>query len=124
MSQLKGACIIGQSGGPSSVINASADGAIKTALESDSVTRVLGERIEPVANGRLGRQFQHDRNCQRQSDGNAAKRPFPKQERGDERDERAQARCRIERKVNARRARVFRKRIPNSTDARGHPPFG
>ena len=42
MSQLKGACIIGQSGGPSSVINASAYGAIKTALESDSVTRVLG----------------------------------------------------------------------------------
>ena len=42
MSQLKGACIIGQSGGPTSVINASAYGAIKTALESDSITRVLG----------------------------------------------------------------------------------
>ena len=42
MSQLKGACIIAQSGGPTSVINASAYGAIKTALESDSITRVLG----------------------------------------------------------------------------------
>jgi len=42
MSELKGACIIGQSGGPSSVINASAYGAIKTALESNTITRVLG----------------------------------------------------------------------------------
>ena len=41
---LKGACIIGQSGGPSSVINASAYGAIKTALESEAITRVLGAR--------------------------------------------------------------------------------
>ena len=43
MSELKGACIIGQSGGPSAVINASAYGAIKTALENPSVTRVLGD---------------------------------------------------------------------------------
>ena len=42
MSQLKGACIIGQSGGPTSVINASAYGAIKTALGEDCITRVLG----------------------------------------------------------------------------------
>ena len=42
MSQLKGACIIGQSGGPTSVINASAYGAIKTALENENITRVLG----------------------------------------------------------------------------------
>ena len=42
MSQLKGACIIGQSGGHTSVINASAYGAIKTALENESITRVLG----------------------------------------------------------------------------------
>ncbi len=42
MSQLKGACIIGQSGGPSAVINASAYGAIKTALECDDITQVLG----------------------------------------------------------------------------------
>ena len=42
MNQLKGACIIGQSGGPTSVINASAYGAIKTALENENITRVLG----------------------------------------------------------------------------------
>ena len=42
MSTLKGACIIGQSGGPSSVINASAYGAIKTALDSDVITKVYG----------------------------------------------------------------------------------
>ena len=42
MSELKGACIIGQSGGPTSVINASAYGAIKTALENESVTKVYG----------------------------------------------------------------------------------
>ena len=40
--QLKGACIIGQSGGPTAVINASAYGVIKTALESPAITRVLG----------------------------------------------------------------------------------
>ena len=42
MSQLRGACIIGQSGGPSSAINASAYGAIRTALDSDAITQVLG----------------------------------------------------------------------------------
>lgn len=42
MSELKGACIIGQSGGPSSVINASAYGAIKTALGCGAITRVFG----------------------------------------------------------------------------------
>ncbi len=40
--QLKGACIIGQSGGPTAVINASAYGVIKTALESPTITKVLG----------------------------------------------------------------------------------
>ncbi len=39
---LKGAAIIGQSGGPSAVINASAYGAIKTALDNENITRVLG----------------------------------------------------------------------------------
>src|SRR5574344_140176 len=39
---LEGACIIGQSGGPSSVINASAYGVIKTALENESITAVYG----------------------------------------------------------------------------------
>ncbi len=42
MSILKGAAVIGQSGGPSSVINASAYGAIKTALDSEAITRVFG----------------------------------------------------------------------------------
>ncbi|MFA6730951.1 MAG: 6-phosphofructokinase, partial [Eubacteriales bacterium] len=42
MNNLTGACIIGQSGGPTSVINASAYGAIKTALESSFITRVYG----------------------------------------------------------------------------------
>ncbi len=42
MSTLKGACIIGQSGGPTSVINASAYGAIKAALESENITKVYG----------------------------------------------------------------------------------
>ena len=40
--QLKGACIIGQSGGPTSVINASAYGVIKTALECPDITHVYG----------------------------------------------------------------------------------
>ena len=40
--QLKGACIIGQSGGPTSVINASAYGVIKTALMNGDITAVYG----------------------------------------------------------------------------------
>lgn len=42
MSELRGACIIGQSGGPTAVINASALGVIRTALDADCITRVLG----------------------------------------------------------------------------------
>jgi len=42
MKKLIGACIIGQSGGPTAVINASAYGAIKTALESDCISKVYG----------------------------------------------------------------------------------
>ena len=42
MKQLTGACIIGQSGGPTAVINASAQGVIQTALKTDCITRVLG----------------------------------------------------------------------------------
>lgn len=49
MSQLKGAMIIGQSGGPSSVINASCYGAIKAGLDSDCITKVYG-----AANGIVG----------------------------------------------------------------------
>ncbi len=39
---LKGSCIIGQSGGPTSVINASAYGVIRTALDNENITRVFG----------------------------------------------------------------------------------
>lgn len=42
MEKLTGACIIGQSGGPTAVINASAQGVIQTALKSNCITRVLG----------------------------------------------------------------------------------
>jgi len=42
MSELRGACIIGQSGGPTAVINASALGVIRTALDADCITQVLG----------------------------------------------------------------------------------
>ena len=38
---LIGAAIVGQSGGPSSVINASAYGVIKTALEDENITRSM-----------------------------------------------------------------------------------
>ena len=41
-SKLVGSCIFGQSGGPTSVINASAYGVIKTALEADCITHVYG----------------------------------------------------------------------------------
>lgn len=41
-SKLKGSCIIGQSGGPTAVINASAYGVIRTALDSDCITKVYG----------------------------------------------------------------------------------
>jgi 6-phosphofructokinase 1 len=55
MSELKGACIIGQSGGPSAVINASAYGAISAALANPSITRVLGAEngIQGVLNDKL-----------------------------------------------------------------------
>ncbi len=42
MEPLRGACIIGQSGGPTSVINASAYGVIRTALKSRQITNVYG----------------------------------------------------------------------------------
>jgi len=46
---LKGACVIGQSGGPTSVINASAYGVIRTALDNEHITEVYG-----AANGIKG----------------------------------------------------------------------
>ena len=55
MEKLIGACIIGQSGGPTSVINASAYGVIDTALKSGVITQVLGAEngIKGVLNDRL-----------------------------------------------------------------------
>ncbi|MCL1983572.1 MAG: 6-phosphofructokinase [Clostridiales bacterium] len=49
MSALFGSCIIGQSGGPSAVINASVYGSIKAALDSGCITKVYG-----AANGIRG----------------------------------------------------------------------
>ncbi|MBE6914844.1 MAG: 6-phosphofructokinase [Ruminococcaceae bacterium] len=46
---LKGACIIGQSGGPTAVINASAYGAIRAGLDAECITKVYG-----AANGIKG----------------------------------------------------------------------
>ena len=42
MKKLVGACIVGQSGGPTAVINASVQGVVETAMRSDCITRVLG----------------------------------------------------------------------------------
>ena len=42
MDKLIGACLVAQSGGPTAVINASAYGVIRTALDSDSITHVYG----------------------------------------------------------------------------------
>ncbi|MBQ9647187.1 MAG: 6-phosphofructokinase [Oscillospiraceae bacterium] len=55
MSELKGAAVIGQSGGPTSVINASAYGVIRTALDNPSITNVYGAEhgIVGVLNDRL-----------------------------------------------------------------------
>lgn len=62
MNLLKGACIIGQSGGPTSVINASAYGVIDTALKSGVITQVLGAEhgIRGVLNDRLFDMGQED----------------------------------------------------------------
>ena len=62
MSELKGACIFGQSGGPTSVINASAYGVISTALSNPNITRVLGAEhgIKGVLNDRLFDMGQED----------------------------------------------------------------
>ena len=59
---LKGACIIGQSGGPTSVINASAYGVIRTALDSEAITNVYGAEhgIKGVLNDRLLDMTQED----------------------------------------------------------------
>lgn len=52
---LRGACVIGQSGGPTAVINASAYGVIKTALEMPEITNVYSAQygIKGVLGDRL-----------------------------------------------------------------------
>ena len=62
MENLKGACIIGQSGGPTCVINASAQGVIQTALANENITRVLGAAhgIKGVLEDRLYDMRQED----------------------------------------------------------------
>ena len=64
MSKLKGVCLIGQSGGPSAVLNASALGCIEAALKSDNVTRVYGAAhgIKGVLDDRLYDMNQEDPN--------------------------------------------------------------
>ncbi len=42
MGELKGACVFGQSGGPTSVINASAAGVFQEALKQECITKVYG----------------------------------------------------------------------------------
>ena len=53
--KLTGACVIGQSGGPTAVINASAYGAIRAALDTPEITQVLAAEhgIVGVLNDRL-----------------------------------------------------------------------
>ena len=62
MNELRGACIIGQSGGPTSVINASAYGVIRTALDSGVITKVYGAAhgIKGVLNDQLYDMGQED----------------------------------------------------------------
>ncbi len=62
MNTLKGALIIGQSGGPTSVINASAYGVIRTALDNENITAVYGAEhgIKGVLNDRLIDMSQED----------------------------------------------------------------
>ncbi len=53
--KLKGSCVIAQSGGPTSVLNASALGCIEAAMESDCISRIFGAAhgIKGVLNDRL-----------------------------------------------------------------------
>ena len=53
--KLIGSCIFGQSGGPTSVINASAYGVIRAALDAPEITKVYGAAhgIQGVLNDQL-----------------------------------------------------------------------
>jgi len=59
---LEGACVIGQSGGPTAVINASAYGVIRTALDTPCITQVYGAAngIKGVLDGKLYDMGQED----------------------------------------------------------------
>ncbi|MCL2083422.1 MAG: 6-phosphofructokinase [Oscillospiraceae bacterium] len=63
MKELKGACIIAQSGGPTSAINASALGAIESALDNPCITAVYGASngIRGVLDNRLFQMDKEDR---------------------------------------------------------------
>ena len=60
---LRGALIIGQSGGPTSVINSSAYGVIRTALDCEYITKVYGAHygIKGVLNDDLFVMDEEDR---------------------------------------------------------------
>lgn len=60
--QLTGACVIGQSGGPTAVINASAYGVIRTALDAHCITNVYGAAhgIKGILDGKLYDMGQED----------------------------------------------------------------
>ena len=62
--ELRGACIFGQSGGPTAVINASAYGVIRAALDADCITKVYGAAhgIKGVLDGKLYDMGQEDEN--------------------------------------------------------------
>ena len=55
MEKLRGACLIAQSGGPTSAINASTLGCIEAALEAEHITKVYGAAhgIKGVLNDRI-----------------------------------------------------------------------
>ena len=53
MNELRGACIVGQSGGPTAVINASAYGVIRTALAPLATTASASAAASAWPNGRL-----------------------------------------------------------------------
>ena len=52
---MKGACLVGQSGGPTSVINSSVAGVVLSALKNDNITEVYGalNGIEGIINERI-----------------------------------------------------------------------
>lgn len=64
MEKLRGSCLIGQSGGPTAVINCSAYGVIRTALDTKCITKVYGAEhgIKGILNDRLIIMDEEDQN--------------------------------------------------------------